>query len=128
MIIVVYRKSDGRVKGVVTLPENYDTSIYEDEKHSVLQVNERPNLNSKVVDGQIVPIKEGDYPEEDLEEAWFKVRQKRYALLSASDWTQINDNPKKSNLSWVKYRKDLRDITDQLGAPHNVVWPTKPES
>ena len=128
MIIVVYRKSDGRVKGVVTLPETYDTSRYEDEKHSVLQVNDQPNLNSKVVDGQVVPIKEGDYPEEELEEAWFKVRQKRYALLSASDWTQTNDSPKKSNPSWVKYRKDLRDITDQPGAPHNVVWPTKPDS
>jgi hypothetical protein len=27
---------------------------------------------------------------------------------------------------WTQYRRDLLDITNQAGFPHNVVWPTKP--
>ena len=29
--------------------------------------------------------------------------------------------------AWTAYRRDLLDITDQDGFPHNVVWPTSPD-
>ena len=29
--------------------------------------------------------------------------------------------------AWIAYRRDLLDITDQDGFPHNVVWPTSPD-
>jgi hypothetical protein len=27
---------------------------------------------------------------------------------------------------WAKFRRDLLDITDQDGFPHDITWPTKP--
>lgn len=40
----------------------------------------------------------------------------RWAELTAEKQTE-----------WTQYRRDLLDITEQEGFPHNVVWPTKPE-
>lgn len=40
----------------------------------------------------------------------------RWAELTAEKQTE-----------WAQYRRDLLDITDQAGFPHNVTWPTKPE-
>lgn len=28
--------------------------------------------------------------------------------------------------AWTQYRTDLLNITDQVGFPHNVTWPTRP--
>lgn len=126
MNIVVYRKLDGKVKSLKTLPEGYDPSDYEDDIYSVLEVDELPSSDSKVIDGQVLPIELGDYPEESLKKAWFELRQKRSNLLNSSDWTQMKDNPQVSNTEWVDYRQALRDITDQQGAPFDVVWPEAP--
>lgn len=54
------------------------------------------------------------------------VRGTRNSLLSSSDWTQLNDAPV-DQVAWAAYRSALRDITDQSGFPHTVVWPTEPE-
>ena len=54
------------------------------------------------------------------------IKQKREALLTASDWTQLPDVPPASKALWVTYRQALRDITDQVGYPITVVWPDKP--
>lgn len=53
------------------------------------------------------------------------VRQQRNALLSATDWTQIDDAPVNKEI-WAIYRQVLRDITTQNGFPWNTVWPTQP--
>ena len=29
--------------------------------------------------------------------------------------------------SWANYRRELLDITDQVGFPNDVIWPVKPE-
>lgn len=54
-----------------------------------------------------------------------KARQKRDALLSACDWTQLPDVPISTKDKWSDYRQKLRDITDQLD-PFNIDWPTPP--
>jgi hypothetical protein len=54
------------------------------------------------------------------------VRQARTMLLSQSDWTQVLDAPV-DKAAWATYRQALRDITEQAGFPHSVVWPTNPE-
>ena len=54
------------------------------------------------------------------------VRQARTLLLSQSDWTQVSDAPV-DKAAWATYRQTLRDITEQAGFPHSVVWPTNPE-
>ena len=53
-------------------------------------------------------------------------RNKRDALLSQSDWTQIADAPV-DQAAWATYRQALRDVPEQEGFPENVIWPTPPE-
>lgn len=55
-----------------------------------------------------------------------QARAKRESLLIESDWTQMPDAPV-DKAAWATYRQALRDITQQSGFPHDVVWPTKPE-
>ena len=40
--------------------------------------------------------------------------------LRWSDMTTAEQN------AWSQYRTDLLNITDQVGFPHNVTWPTQP--
>ena len=55
------------------------------------------------------------------------LRLKRNALLTDSDWTQLEDSPlsEEKKTEWKKYRRVLRDLTnaDNLNA---VVWPARP--
>lgn len=55
-----------------------------------------------------------------------KVREERNKLLTESDWTQLPDSPV-DKTAWALHRQALRDITDQMGFPWNITWPTKPE-
>ena len=62
------------------------------------------------------------------------IREKRTSLLSDCDWivmksfeqSQVESVEMKIPLAWLEYRQSLRDITDQAGFPHEVIWPTKP--
>lgn len=67
-------------------------------------------------------------PEQKYNEAAKVAITKRDALLYASDWTQIPNNPltTEQQTSWAIYRQALRDITNQPGYPFDIVWPTKP--
>jgi hypothetical protein len=49
----------------------------------------------------------------------------RTKLLSATDWTQVNDS-KVDVEAWAAYRQELRDVTSQSGFPYNIAWPTEP--
>jgi hypothetical protein len=57
-----------------------------------------------------------------------EIKVKRDALLYASDWTQIPNNPltTEAQQAWATYRQALRNITLQSGYPFNVTWPTAP--
>lgn len=55
------------------------------------------------------------------------VNARRDELLSACDWTQLSDAPV-DQAAWATYRVALRDVPQQEGFPHNVVWPVKPEA
>ena len=50
----------------------------------------------------------------------------RNKLLIETDWTQLPDVPEVTRNLWVEYRQALRDITEQVGYPLNISWPTKP--
>lgn len=75
-----------------------------------------------VINGTPVTQVVDDTPEPDLEEP---VRQKRNALLAASDWTQVADAPV-DQAAWATYRQELRDITSQATFPSEVTWPVAP--
>lgn len=55
------------------------------------------------------------------------VISRRNSLLESTDWTQLRDVPQSTSNKWKKYRKELRDITQQEGFPLNIVWPQAPE-
>lgn len=52
------------------------------------------------------------------------VRAERDRRLSETDWTALSDVVMSPEMA--DYRQALRDITDQVGFPHTVEWPTKP--
>jgi len=52
------------------------------------------------------------------------IRAKRDVLLKECDWTQLTDVSVEIKTKWAPYRQALRDVPQQSGFPHNVVWPT----
>jgi len=54
-----------------------------------------------------------------------KIRAERNVLLASCDWTQLPDVPT-DRAAWAIYRQELRDVTEQIGFPWDVVWPTPP--
>lgn len=113
---------------MVPIPESLMTALF--------------NRRAKVVNGDIVltdiPLappamfmtwvpSEGAWRDtRPIEQVASDVRDKRNALIAASDWTQLPDVPLTTKEAWAAYRQDLRDITDQPGYPLDVVWPTPP--
>lgn len=53
-------------------------------------------------------------------------RAQRDRLLTACDWTQLDDVPLATKRAWVAYRQALRDLTKQPGFPTEIQWPTSP--
>jgi hypothetical protein len=59
-----------------------------------------------------------------LEEKKRQVRTQRNYLLAETDWMALSDVTMSPAVA--TYRQVLRDITEQVGFPDNVIWPTKP--
>ena len=57
-----------------------------------------------------------------------EVREKRNTLLKDSDWTLMIDSPLalEKKESYKIYRQQLRDLSNQLNFPWDVVWPVTP--
>jgi len=55
------------------------------------------------------------------------VRDKRDALLLSTDWVVIRAKELGQDvpLAIYNYRGDLRQIPDQAGFPHTIIWPEK---
>ena len=62
-----------------------------------------------------------------IKTGWSKARQKRDALLSACDWTQLPDVPSATQQAWQAYRQALRDITTQAD-PFKIEWSMPPNT
>lgn len=60
------------------------------------------------------------------EDAARNARAVRDAEIATSDWTQVLDAPV-DRAVWATYRQALRDIPQQPGFPHNIVWPVAPQ-
>jgi hypothetical protein len=108
----------------------------------IMEVSSNSDINWNthyVENGQIhaMPAKpSGEYKFDYTSKTWQQNVQKqseevkmlRSALLTASDWTQIPNNPLSSEkqTAWATYRQQLRDIPTQSGYPYNVSWPVAP--
>ena len=64
-------------------------------------------------------------PEPEPVDPAVSVRDQRNSLLTASDWTMLQDAPV-DQVAWATHRQELRDVTAQAGFPDEVIWPTKP--
>jgi len=93
----------------------------------------------KLVDGIQIPLSAEEIAQRQAEEiAWNagafdrainNLRQRRNALLSASDWTILSDSPVQDKYVWQSYRQSLRDLTEGLSTVeqvNSVVFPVKP--
>lgn len=96
-------------------------------------------VDHKLVDGIKIVLTDEEIAQRQAEEqAWLagafdralnNLRQRRNALLSASDWTVLSDSPVQDKLIWQSYRQSLRDLTEGLSTVeqvNSVVFPTKP--
>jgi hypothetical protein len=56
------------------------------------------------------------------------MRQKRNKYLAETDWIVAKSYEVQNPVpqEWVDYRQQLRDITNQLGFPYEIMWPEKP--
>lgn len=77
----------------------------------------------KVIDGKHTHSPFIQNQEELLE----NIRKTRNALLSDSDWTQVEDSPlpQEKKAAWKNYRQELRDLTD-LDSLTTIIWPAQP--
>lgn len=125
MKYILYQKADGRIVGHGNVQEKNAHTLETDEIGALLTSTE-PDPSLKVVNGELVPVEDGDFAEELLEEAWSRLRVKRHGYLAASDWTQVPDAPVDKQ-AWATYRQALRDLPQNTTDPREVVWPTPPQ-
>jgi hypothetical protein len=91
----------------------------------------------KLVDGIQIPLSAEEIAQRQAEEiAWnagafdrslASLRQKRNALLSATDYLALSDNTLSAAMS--SYRQSLRDLTEGLSTVeqvNSIVFPVKP--
>lgn len=58
---------------------------------------------------------------------WERLRAKRNALMSESDWRVVADASWDVS-PWVAYRKALRDLPGKTKDPRKAVWPKEPSA
>ena len=85
-------------------------------------------INDEWVIGWTIIDKDQDQINKETQARSETVRSQRNFLLLNSDWTQLSDAPLTADqkTAWANYRQELRDITDQVGFPTNILWPTEP--
>jgi hypothetical protein len=94
-------------------------------------------MEHKLVDGVKVVLTDAEIAQRATEEqAWLagafdrslaSLRQKRNALLSATDYLALSDNTLSAAMS--SYRQSLRDLTEGLSTVeqvNSIVFPVKP--
>jgi hypothetical protein len=124
MIYTIYSKSSGKVLRVLSGPPEFVQLNLADDEDAV--EGEVPEAHI-VVNGLPVPRPDEDLLAERLESAALDLRQRRDALLYATDWTQVPDAPV-DRAAWAAYRQALRDLPGNTVDPLNPVWPEEPGS
>lgn len=108
-------------------PVSYTDAPSIDQRTQKLEQEAQPSLvNGVWTVGWTVIDKAQEEVRQYDEDAAANVRSQRDSLLAVSDWTQVPDAPV-NKTAWAVYRQALRDITNQVRFPHEVVWPVKPE-
>ena len=86
--------------------------------------------NEKTIPGDILPDPYVLYSDSyKVEFSKDSLRQKRNALLAATDWRDLPSYAGTKQAKWRTYRQALRDLPSGLDTEEkvkNVTWPTKP--
>ena len=83
------------------------------------------------VEGLIACLEQYGFPKGELKtdaEYAAEAREKRNALISATDYLAMPDYPldAEKKAAVLAYRQALRDIPEQAGFPRQIDWPVKP--
>jgi len=119
MTYTIYKIATGEILRIVICDEP-DEQLSEGEAYLE---GEFSDIEYQVVNGEAITKQPDSF---DAENAAMQIRIKRNKLLTACDWTQVNDVPAATSQKWATYRQSLRDITGQQTFPENVVWPVAP--
>lgn len=122
MTYTIYNKSSGKVLRTFCGPPEF-LKLNVGEGEGAVE-GEIPQTHM-VIDGKVVLRPEADLLAEAKEAAALALRQRRDALLYASDWTQVPDAPV-DQAAWANYRKALRDLPNNTEDPLNPEWPVPP--
>ncbi len=117
----IYKTDTGEIIGTTTSDITIDEVLLNDNE-SAIEGN-YSGLEYKILDNKAVLRTE---PITDL------IRNIRNDMLSASDWTQVNDSPLSDTkkAEWATYRQELRDLPSSHQSTTNfddVVFPTQPD-
>ena len=130
----LYEADSGRVISVCEAPEDQMPPEGPAIGQPGLMIRHSKNRKvvpdeDRIVGGKLVRKTANQIENQRIDAEWIKVRSQRTGLLAASDWTQNLDSPLPANkrLEWARYRKKLRDITDDHDDPFNIDWPEEPK-
>jgi len=151
-MLVLAHDENGEIKhavkgtpGVKSLPTPEEIATWEThtpESHAVALLKYHPgwtaimveggdlpnSATQKVAGGEVVPKTPEEIAGEALAATWAEVRARRNALLTACDWTRLDDAAVtvEQRAAWATYRQALRDVPQNNPDPSAVVWPKGP--
>ena len=107
------------IKAILKINPTAQVSVSGDDINQITWENGTPPISKEDIEAQ--------FPAVELEMAMADLRQKRNALLSATDYLALSDNTMSDDVK--VYRQALRDITEGLTTKEEVEtveFPTKP--
>jgi hypothetical protein len=107
------------IKAILKINPNANVSVNAEDINQITWLNGTTPISKEDIEAQ--------FPAVELEMAIADLRQKRNALLSATDYLALSDNTMSANVK--VYRQALRDITEGLTTKEEVEaveFPTKP--
>jgi hypothetical protein len=107
------------IEAIKKINPNAEVSVNADDINQITWHNGTTPISKEDIEAQ--------FPAVELEMAMADLRQKRNALLSATDYLALSDNTMSADVK--VYRQALRDITEGLTTKEEVEaveFPTKP--
>jgi hypothetical protein len=107
------------IKAILKINPTAQVSVSEEDINTITWENGTTPISKENIEAQ--------FPAVELEMAMADLRQKRNALLSATDYLALSDNTMSDDVK--VYRQALRDITEGLTTKEEVEaveFPTKP--
>ena len=109
------------IEAILKLNPTAQVSVSGDDINTIVWENGTPPISKE----QILAI----IPQVELDMAFALLRQKRNALLAATDYLALSDQQMSEQMK--AYRQQLRDLTEGLNTVeqvNNVTYPIKPNN